>query len=730
MGSPWPFLPGGPWLRRLVLATLFLESVGGALLFDPNWGFDSYEITIPKKLSYKSQHQGVVSSLSYLLPLKGKNRVLHLWPKKFLLLPNLPVFSFTKQGQLVEDHPHLPSDCSYLGWVEGSQGSEATLTTCMGGLKGILNIDARYYQIEPLKPSSRFEHVVYLLKKEQLGNGTCGVVDEGESRLRDKEGKMARSSDYLYYTHQKYFELFMVFDVGRFRAVNYNVSLVVNDAILLCAIMDTYFQEISLRIQLKSLELWTYYNEVNIRVATLAEVLSQFVIYKRRSLSTKFIFDWAHLYVSKRYKDATGWSWGRVCEPYHGGSTSSFVGLNILETATWSTHELGHSLGMRHDGPYCQCKGKKTCIMGTGQSGFSNCSYEKYYNYLRIAAECLDDFTRYGYVVKRCGNKIVEGNEECDCGSQEDCKSEPCCGTDCKLKPGVNCSFGLCCHRCQFLPSGHVCRQEENECDLAEYCNGTSNFCPDDSYKQDGTPCQYEGFCFSKGCRSRDVQCRSVFGYGAKEAPHGCYEVINAVGDQYGNCEIHNTTSYKQCDPDNVMCGRLQCVNVKSLPEMPDHTILISTYLQADNVKCWGTAYHLSMNTQEIPDIGVINDGTSCGPNKVCMNSTCVDSSVLNFDCWPQKCNSRGTCNQKRNCHCRYGWAPPLCVEVGYGGSIDSGPPGLMKEQVPSPFLILFIMLLRLILFAISVVVVFCRQLIVKSLTAKPESSVGQNVTK
>lgn len=31
-------------------------------------------------------------------------------------------------------------------------------------------------------------------------------------------------------------------------------------------------------------------------------------------------------------------------------------------------------------------------------------------------------------------------------------------------------------------------------------------------------------------------------------------------------------------------------------------------------------------------------------------------------------------CNSNRNCHCDDGWAPPLCEQQGYGGSVDSGP--------------------------------------------------------
>lgn len=103
--------------------------------------------------------------------------------------------------------------------------------------------------------------------------------------------------------------------------------------------------------------------------------------------------------------------------------------------------------------------------------------------------------------------------------------------------------------------------------------------------------------------------------------------------------------------------GRLQCINVETLPQMPD-PILISTHLHEENLMCWGiVGYHLAMVPMGLPDLGMINDGTSCGKERVCLIEKCVNSSVLNFDCFPEKCNHRGVCNSSRNCHCLYGWA-------------------------------------------------------------------------
>ena len=53
----------------------------------------------------------------------------------------------------------------------------------------------------------------------------------------------------------------------------------------------------------------------------------------------------------------------------------------------------------------------------------------------------------------------------------------------------------------------------------------------------------------------------------------------------------------------------------------------------------------------------------------------CVDSICTPIDELPKSCNcnDRGVCNQKNECHCDDGWAPPRCVTPGRGGSVSSG---------------------------------------------------------
>ena len=57
-----------------------------------------------------------------------------------------------------------------------------------------------------------------------------------------------------------------------------------------------------------------------------------------------------------------------------------------------------------------------------------------------------------------------------------------CCNfATCELKPGAECAQGGCCSEsCKFKPKGSMCRDKLNQdCDVEEYCTGTSHLCPE-----------------------------------------------------------------------------------------------------------------------------------------------------------------------------------------------------------------------------------------------------------
>ncbi|XP_026547809.1 disintegrin and metalloproteinase domain-containing protein 21-like, partial [Notechis scutatus] len=259
-------------------------------------------------------------------------------------------------------------------------------------------------------------------------------------------------------------------------------------------------------------------------------------------------------------------------------------------------------------------------------------------------------------------------DDSTELSSWQACIISGCCQDDCQLTPGANCVRGPCCQDCKLLKVGTVCREAVSDCDLDEYCSGATESCPPDVFKQNGMPCGIKSTCYSGDCLDIHRHCQAFFGKAAKPAPLSCYKEVNFQGDRTGNCG-QDKSGYKKCPEKDVFCGRLQCTNVHKVPRIPPGFSILQTPIE--DVLCWSVISHLQ---DEGKDDGIARDGSSCGASKICINRSCVNKTVLNYDCDFSKCNNQGVCNSKKNCHCSYGWAPPHCSVRGFGGSIDSGP--------------------------------------------------------
>nr|XP_019588638.1 PREDICTED: disintegrin and metalloproteinase domain-containing protein 20-like [Rhinolophus sinicus] len=641
------------------------------------------EVVIPQKVKGTGIGMKPPGWLSYRLHFGGQRHIVHMKINKHLLSRHLPVFTYTDQGALIEDQPFVQNDCYYHGYVEGDPISLVALSTCFGGFHGIIQTNDIVYEIEPKMLSTTFEHLVYKTSSEetQFPPMRCGLTDEEIARqlkLQDSVNYTLLQSGYEgWWTHTMFLELAVVVDHNRYLHRESNTSNIYKEVVLVINGIDNFYNPLDVNMVLIGIEIWTEGNLIP--TDDIVTFLPDFCTWKKGGFHQRLPHDVAHVFVKQNYGINLGLAYlGTVCNPHLNCGVDSFLTDNLYDFAYIVTHEIGHNLGMDHDKYPCVC-GHQSCIMFPSKqkaTRFSNCSYAQFVDTI-AKRKCLYTQSNLGniFTLTECGNGVVEEGEECDCGALHLCMKDPCCQSNCTLAPGAACAFGLCCKDCQIMPSGNVCRKEENVCDLPEWCNGTSHHCPEDAYVQDGIPCLGGGYCYEKRCNNREEQCKKIFGKEAKSANQSCYTKVNTQGDRFGHCGIHGSI-YVRCNISDILCGRVQCDNVTEIPLLQDHSTVHWTHF--NNVTCWGTDYHLGMN---IPDIGEVKDGTECGAEHICIQRKCVPRSLLASDCSSETCNLKGVCNNRHHCHCDYEWDPPNCLQDGNGGSIDSGPPPKRKDK-------------------------------------------------
>ncbi|XP_075390773.1 disintegrin and metalloproteinase domain-containing protein 1-like [Tenrec ecaudatus] len=635
-----------------------------------------HEIIIPKNLMMFRGLEERAEKVSYVLRIRGKWHVINLKQKRGLFVKNFPVYTH-QNGKLGLDMPFIQDDCFYDGHLEGDSDSLVTVSTC-SGLQGILNLHGTVFGIKPMYASNKFEHMVYSMS---LHSGmSCSVrADEREELLTNKLQSSLEPSSVPMWSQPKYIEMFIVVDKKRFQMWNNNVTKTTQTVMDVHALVNRYMRELNVKVVLTGLEIWTEENLVQISL-NLQETLQNFNQWRDWHLLRRVKHDVAHMITGQNTAKYQGHAFlSGICTDKYATSVESFSDEDIPYLAALMAHELGHNLGMKHDHATCKCKSQQhLCTMHefiTMDTGFSNCSFHYFYQLLqRHRGDCLFNKPQLQSSSGKsyCGNKIVDDGEECDCGSALDCQKDRCCLPSCHLKRGSDCAFGSCCKSCKFLKATTLCRPSVNECDLPEYCNGTSQWCHTDTYKQDGTPCQEQGYCYLGQCRSLENECVKIFGQGSRVAQENCYHYMNTQGDRFGNCGSESKGVFKvfrKCRARDVKCGRLLCENIQRLPHIGKRHTLIQFPLK--DTWCWGTEHFEAISGA---DEGEVKDGTPCGPQKVCINRTCLDIAALHYDCNLERCHGRGVCNNFKNCHCAYGYAPPVCELEGYGGSLNSGP--------------------------------------------------------
>ncbi|XP_072620311.1 disintegrin and metalloproteinase domain-containing protein 22 isoform X17 [Vulpes vulpes] len=560
--------------------------------------------------------------------------------------------------------------CYYQGHIRGNPDSFVALSTCHG-LHGMFYDGNHTYLIEPEENDTSQEdfhfHSVY---KSRLFEFPLDDLPSEFQQVhitppkftlkpRPKRSKrQLRRHPRNVEEETKYIELMIVNDHLMFKKhrlsvvhTNTYAKSVVNMADLI------YKDQLKTRIVLVAMETWAADNKFAISENPLI-TLREFMKYRRDFIKEKS--DAVHLFSGSQFESSrSGAAYiGGICSLLKGGGVNEFGKTDLM--AVTLAQSLAHNIGIISDkrklaSGECKCEDTWSgCIMGdTGYylpKKFTQCNIEEYHDFLNSGGgACLFNKPSKLLDPPECGNGFIETGEECDCGTPAECVLEgaECC-KKCTLTQESQCSDGLCCKKCKFQPMGTVCREAVNDCDIRETCSGNSS----------------QGICFGGRCKTRDRQCKYIWGQKVMASDKYCYEKLNIEGTEKGNCGKDKDT-WIQCNKRDVLCGYLLCTNIGNIPRLGELDGEITSTLvvqQGRTLNCSGG--HVKL--EEDVDLGYVEDGTPCGPQMMCLEHRCLPVASFNFStCLSNKegtvCSGNGICSNELKCVCNRHWIGADC---------------------------------------------------------------------
>lgn len=679
------------------------------------------------------------ASLHILILAEGQQLILSVEKNHGLFASHYTETYYREDGQTVKSTHNSTMNCYYHGKVQGYAHSDVSLSTC-SGIRGFILLENKTLMVEPAFEPANDTHVIYEGHHLHFPSGTCGHGHNISTVSHTSAGGLPQSFSTRHKRDvqktTKYVELIIVADNREFQKQGKDVEKVKQRLAEIANYVDKFYRVLNIRVALVGLEVWSDADKCAVTQDPFT-TLHEFLDWRKLKLLPQRPHDNAQL-ISGVYFQGTTIGMAPImsmCTAEQSGGIVMDHSDNPLGAAVTLAHELGHNFGMNHDTPERGCGCRMTvdrggCIM-TPSTGypfptvFSTCSKKDLVASLeKGVGMCLYNMpeVKMLYGGQKCGNGYIEEGEECDCGEPEECLNPCCNATTCTLKGDAVCAHGQCCEDCQLKPAGTPCRESSNSCDLPEFCTGTNPHCPANVYLHDGQACHnMDGYCYNGICQTHEQQCITLWGPGAKPAPGICFERVNSAGDPYGNCGKDSKGSFAKCEARDARCGKIQCQGGANRPVIGTNAVSIETNIplqEGGRILCRGTHVYLG---DDMPDPGLVLAGTKCAEGMICLNRQCQNVSVFGVHKCSGKCNGRGECNNKKNCHCEAHWAPPFCDRAGFGGSMDSGP---MRQAADSSAVAVGALVTLLCLLSAGLIVCLKRKALVQMICVNKKSAI------
>ncbi|KAL7991483.1 hypothetical protein Chor_015739 [Crotalus horridus] len=413
------------------------------------------------------------------------------------------------------------------------------------------------------------------------------------------------------FEEMKYLELMIVNDHKMFKKHRSSHSNTNNFAKSVVNLVDAIYKEqLNTRVVLVAVETWSDRDRIHVH-SDPRQMLHDFSRYRQNFIKQRA--DAVHLLsnVTFHYKRSSLSYFGGICSVARG------VGVNEYGLSWAIAQELSQSLAQNLGIQWEPASRKPMSITPENSQSAALLNTEIFYSEeeVFVFSTGLQRCIPYNPLMKlfdatECGNGYVEPGEDCDCGIQT------------------------------FFPRGFECRYAVNECDITEICTGDSGQCPPNLHKQDGFACDSnQGRCYNGECKTRDNQCKYIWGNKASGSHKHCYEKLNTEGTQKGNCG-KDGDKWIPCHKHDVFCGLLLCANLDGVPRighLQGEIIPTSFFHQGVVVNC--SCAHVLLDDET--DLGYVEDGTPCGPNMMCMDRRCLSIQSLNISSCPMDANGK-----------------------------------------------------------------------------------------